>query len=1062
MNNRTHLMQSEIQELLTKHKFIKLSKDDIIEFIHVIGDNKKKTKNFEVDNTLYTNAMKQMETKLTSEQSMLFDNNANESLYEKKTNSMYEEDIRDDDVDAVELIDEIAQKENEVIDIMNVLFKIKNSFYEMNNNLINQYERYINGDDEKLSDVDRTQQEIDKKVKEYDLFMKDISKCNKSTNHKIEMLKTLVFNQNNKIKVIQDEYRQLYQQFTDNQQLDIDDEMERLIDENVILTRDKEEKNALIDELHKVIESKDNAISSYQIQCDDLNKQKEELKANIDELTRNNEKLKNEYDVLVNSILDKIQKEEEKHQQELMEINAITIDNSINTTNNSKQSDIDITSINIQTITLPELHNTLKQMKSPNLIRFALKVSHDFQTFSNELNVKSKLIDDISHNIEELKTELNTLKQTNAQIQNENNVLKNKLDAYKNEVEINNCFRPSNVLGTRLSRISRMSRLESAGTKNFFSPGSFSNLSSAAFFSGQKQKHTTNSLTTPFEYGDKVKCTSSNANVNATAQQSNAVNMKGNIDEIQEGNEDDEEDKDKSIKGGTKNKNECEEETGELELTANIRNIPIDKVNGSMDNDVLISGNDESLNTNKPKTMKHKELKSFVFHTGVDSNNKSSNSSGVQIHSSLHDINPVIDYNDNETHLSNNDKQGNMLMKKFNTNSNLKVKCKFPETTSTPTNMLLENEEADSKSLKNKSTRSLPTQDKFTHNKHSSLEQAIENANINEMEIKSIPPSITEQQHKTPSKKAQTRYKSSLVPNKSLTARNYHNYGLTSNVQEEAQLNLNIIRTKHISTILQKHNDTTTEDKLFSEHVFDIEWNDHKVKATLILTPNGIYLLNSNDYSETQYHQCNSLTTIILSMKNPNIIAFYFEDNEDLCIETIRRFEMLYYIRDNIICRLAGKKVSIHYEDNVSISKKGKTFNINVTGKLFIDTINFECAQKFGYLYKHNSSTKVPNFTEQLVVLTNVGLLYYDNINKPPKRLIPIVGSKLSIVYDDSKYKMSNVFEMKTNIGELYVFAAHSESDRDSWMKELEKVQKIYEDKMKAIDTIIGKNEEAT
>ena len=97
---------------------------------------------------------------------------------------------------------------------------------------------------------------------------------------------------------MEDEYRQLYQQFTDNQQLDIDDEMERLIDENVILTRDKEEKNTMIDNLHKVIQSKDNMISSYQIQCDDLNKQKEELKMSIDELTRCNDKLKNEYGFL--------------------------------------------------------------------------------------------------------------------------------------------------------------------------------------------------------------------------------------------------------------------------------------------------------------------------------------------------------------------------------------------------------------------------------------------------------------------------------------------------------------------------------------------------------------------------------------------------------------------------------------------------------------------------------------------------------------------------------------------------------------------------------------------
>ena len=1050
MNNRTHLMQSEIQELLTKHKFIKLSKDDIIEFINVIGDNKTKTKNYEIDNTLYTNAMKQMETKLTTEQSVLFgDNNNNTHINE----SLIYEGTGNDDVDAVELIDDIAQKENEVIDIMNVLFGIKNSFYELNNNLINQYERYINGDDDKLSDVDKTQMEIDKKVKEYDLFMKDITKCNKSANHKIEMLKTIVFKQNNKIKVMEDEYRQLYQQFTDNQQLDIDDEMERLIDENVILTRDKEEKNAMIDNLHKVIQSKDNAISSYQIQCDDLNKQKEELKMSIDELTCRNDKLKNEYDILVNNILNKIQKEEEE---------LITNDKQ-NDVDVDINVDIDITSINIQTLTIPELHNTLKQMKSPNLIRFALKVSHDYQTLLNEFNAKSKLIDDISHNIDELKCEVNALKQTNAQVQNENNVLKNKLDAYKNEAEINNCFKPSTVLGTRLSRMSRLSRLESAGTKNLFSPGSFSNVSSAAFFSGQKQLHTTNSLTTPFEYGDKAKCSASK--VNATAQKANAVNMKGNIDEIQEGNEDDEEDKEKSMKGGMKNVNEGDDDTGEWELMTNIRNVPIEKGKGSSKKgrvnlnkliigNVFANGNDESINNanNIPKTMRDKSLKSFGFNSQTNSGmensvvnvDNSGNDSSVQVQSSIKDNN--VSNNNSEVHLNSNE----------------------PRVKLTPINKSMENEGINSKLLKNTSISSLQSQDNFKHNTHSSLEQAIENANINEIEIipsnKSIPPiqlenetpSITEElQHKTPTKKGYIHIKSSLVPNKNLTAKNDN---LTCN-QKETQLHLNIIKIKQLSTILEKHNETTTEDKIFNDQVFDIECNDRKVKATLILTPNGIYLLNSDDYSEKQYHQCNSLTTIILSTKNPNIIVFSFEkDNEDLCIETIRRFEMLYYIRDNMICRSTGKKLPIRYEDNIIISKQSKQFNINVTGNLF----NFECAQKYGYLYKYNINSGVSNFSEQLIVLTNIGLLCYDYINKPPTLLIPIIGSNISIIHNDSKYKTSNVFEITTNIGESFIFSAYSKAERDSWVNELKSVQKIYDDKKKAIDTLILQNEDDT
>ena len=45
------------------------------------------------------------------------------------------------------------------------------------------------------------------------------------------------------------------------------------------------------------------------------------------------------------------------------------------------------------------------------------------------------------------------------------------------------------------------------------------------------------------------------------------------------------------------------------------------------------------------------------------------------------------------------------------------------------------------------------------------------------------------------------------------------------------------------------------------------------------------------------------------------------------------------------------------------------------------------------------------NFSERLVVLTNIGLLYYDEPKKNPRKIIPIIGSKVSIVTGRSLIK---------------------------------------------------------
>jgi hypothetical protein len=88
-------------------------------------------------------------------------------------------------------------------------------------------------------------------------------------------------------------------------------------------------------------------------------------------------------------------------------------------------------------------------------------------------------------------------------------------------------------------------------------------------------------------------------------------------------------------------------------------------------------------------------------------------------------------------------------------------------------------------------------------------------------------------------------------------------------------------------------------------------------------------------------------------------------------------------------------------------------------------------------------------------VLTNVGLLYFDDPNKQPKKLIPLIGSEVFRI-DEKKYKRKHCFEIKTN-GESYVFATNSVEDMESWIEEIKKFKKNYEKKIKNIDGVSKK-----
>jgi hypothetical protein len=158
--------------------------------------------------------------------------------------------------------------------------------------------------------------------------------------------------------------------------------------------------------------------------------------------------------------------------------------------------------------------------------------------------------------------------------------------------------------------------------------------------------------------------------------------------------------------------------------------------------------------------------------------------------------------------------------------------------------------------------------------------------------------------------------------------------------------------------------------------------------------------------------------------------------------------ELLYYFRDLYRMKLFGK-LKFKYSDNFTIKRGGGYSNIIVNqANNFLIAPNFENAQKMGYLDKLSGGF-FTRFHEKLVVLTNIGLLYFDDPAKPPKKLIPIIGSLIYAI-EEKKYKRKYCFEIQSN-GEVYVFGTKTEEELNSWINEFNQFTKCYEKKMKNI-----------
>ena len=254
----------------------------------------------------------------------------------------------------------------------------------------------------------------------------------------------------------------------------------------------------------------------------------------------------------------------------------------------------------------------------------------------------------------------------------------------------------------------------------------------------------------------------------------------------------------------------------------------------------------------------------------------------------------------------------------------------------------------------------------------------------------------------------------------------------------------------YVKAKLNAEKDNGNEKNIYSDQIYSLGDKKKLGKRLILLTPNKVYIIEEKSSVFDITLDKSQIDKILISNQNLNILAFITKDGtNNILLLTLRRMDLLYYLRDHY--RSSGKPLRFEYKDDFLIRINNKDYKLSVKDKIFTTLSNFDGAIKIGYLQKLNSHFfKI--FNQRLVVLTSIGLIVFDDPTKPPERLYPIIGSKITKASYE-KYKKANVFEIKTLAGETKVFAAYKEREMNSWIEEFEKVKEDFKKKMKKLDT---------
>ena len=280
---------------------------------------------------------------------------------------------------------------------------------------------------------------------------------------------------------------------------------------------------------------------------------------------------------------------------------------------------------------------------------------------------------------------------------------------------------------------------------------------------------------------------------------------------------------------------------------------------------------------------------------------------------------------------------------------------------------------------------------------------------------------------------------------KNLSGNEIENKNNNNSINKDIRKNFDNLYLKNYTKIINYIEDTNrnfNSYELFTDDCYLLDIKTKMRQYILTITNETIILFDLLDFSSNKIIQRSDLKKVLVSNENLNLIIFRFNINDDLILEVMRRRNLLEYLKKNVIVGIIQDEIEF-IKTNQFIYNEGKEIKKKIlyNFRIFNYFPYFEYCNYFGYLLRYKQILK-SKFVEKFIVLTDMGLIIFNNPLLPPKHIISLEKSKIN-KYKGITYGKPFGFEI-ISYNQTYIFFAKTEECLNKWVIEIQKITQRY------------------
>lgn len=279
---------------------------------------------------------------------------------------------------------------------------------------------------------------------------------------------------------------------------------------------------------------------------------------------------------------------------------------------------------------------------------------------------------------------------------------------------------------------------------------------------------------------------------------------------------------------------------------------------------------------------------------------------------------------------------------------------------------------------------------------------------------------------------------------------------------------LNVAKNKKVVEDMKKGKEPAISAACLSDAIHLFNSKLAKCRSCIVVTRGKIFLYDMSSWRRLSAHAIRTLQGISISLANPAVFCFHFEQGHNVIVESYRRIDIVVYCAQ-LMKELKLPLFQLKFKRSIEPRKstKGKTDPIYKEEKskskskslnedqLLLDTVRN--SKKTGFLKLLTKGLFGSHSREYFLLLSNIGLVFFTRYGQRRSHgFIPILGATVQALAKAATGR-DCCFGVLLE-GEQWVFEGHSRMEAEEWVQAIKGVQAaaVYsKDTLRQLNTVI-------